>query len=532
MAETQSKSSRDLDRLLSQLVDGRADADDIDALERLLRDDPQARRHYVRYLDLHSELLHHAEMYDSAVVVEVPPAANPLRWFHMSTLIAIAATLLIAVGFGIGSRPWSSTIPEVAEEGSGPTDDGVAILVHAVDVEWAMNGPPSPGSILSPGHLNMERGLVQIEFYGGARLVAEGPFDLEIVSVNQAICRNGKLRAFVPLHARGFSVLAPQFEVVDLGTEFGMEVANDGQSQVQVFSGVVELYPPDGKRVAEHRRPLLSGNGLAWSSSGTQSDIEPDPRSFPSFADVRARTDSESRRRYDLWQAYSKSLKDDSRIVVHYDFESYDSSQLLDSGKLHVHGSIVGSDWSTGRWPLKHALEFKRPGDRVRIDVPGEFDTMTIAAWIRVDALSHRRQSLLLTDNYKVGHLHWQIGRSGDLRIGTRTPALDHTSGVGYGSPRLFTPKQVGLWNHVCSVYDRPSRRVRHYFNGHEVASVPIEFDQSIQIGAAEIGNWGEPLQDRDRAIRNFIGRMDELSIWNTALDSTEINRIYHETRP
>lgn len=39
MAETQSDSNRDLDRLLSQLVDGRATTDDIVSLDRLLRDD-------------------------------------------------------------------------------------------------------------------------------------------------------------------------------------------------------------------------------------------------------------------------------------------------------------------------------------------------------------------------------------------------------------------------------------------------------------------------------------------------------------
>ncbi len=43
MAEAQSDSNRDLDRLLSQLVDSRATVDDIVSLDRLLHDDPQAQ---------------------------------------------------------------------------------------------------------------------------------------------------------------------------------------------------------------------------------------------------------------------------------------------------------------------------------------------------------------------------------------------------------------------------------------------------------------------------------------------------------
>ena len=52
----------------------------------------------------------------------------------------------------------------------------------------------------------------------------------------------GRLRAHVPEQARGFAVLAPTFELVDLGTEFGLNVAEDGVDEIHVFDGKVELY--------------------------------------------------------------------------------------------------------------------------------------------------------------------------------------------------------------------------------------------------------------------------------------------------
>ena len=133
------------------------------------------------------------------------------------------------------------------------------MLTHAVDVEWSAEDPPHAGSILSPGALKLSGGLIEIEFYNGVRLIVEGPADVGIVSVTSVICREGKLRSLVPPNATGFSVLTPRFEVVDLGTEFAVDVASDGRSDVHVFDGEVELYSPDGKREVGEKQVLLGG---------------------------------------------------------------------------------------------------------------------------------------------------------------------------------------------------------------------------------------------------------------------------------
>ena len=115
-----------------------------------------------------------------------------------------------------------------------------------------------------------------------------------------------------------------------------------------------------------------------------------------------------------------RGSQDDPRIVARYDFDSSDTESnervLIDASTSAKHGTIVGCEWATGRWPDKRALEFKRPGDRVRIDVPGEFDALTVAAWVRVDALPARHQALVLTHGHQVGHLHGKSVRMEDCR--------------------------------------------------------------------------------------------------------------------
>jgi hypothetical protein len=42
----------------------------------------------------------------------------------------------------------------------------------------------------------------------------------------------------------------------------------------------------------------------------------------------------------------------------------------------------------------------KRPGDRVRLYLPGSYDALTLSGCLRVDALPKRPQALLLKDGY------------------------------------------------------------------------------------------------------------------------------------
>ncbi len=445
---------------------------------------------------------------------------------------AAAAVVVFGIGLGLGSMfdNGDGAVLPVAEL----QDDGVAYLKQSVNAIWEGDSDLESGAVFSPGTLKLLKGLAQIEFYSGARLIVEGPAELELVSASRTVCHNGKVRAQVPPQARGFTVLAPQFELVDLGTEFGVEVGATGGAKVLVFDGEVELYPPDGKRAPGKLQRLLGGSGLSWAASGETERIVPEQSNFASFEEFKSQTRDASQRKFERWQKWNQDVRTDSRLVAYYDFEDV-QSQVLDRSSPNYHGVVVGTESASGRWPGKGALEFKRPGDRVRIEIPGEFDALTLSAWIRMDALTGRAQSLLLTDSYEVGRVHWQFSAEGTLRLGIRLPSRDEKlSASGYGSPVLLNPRRIGTWNLVCSTYDREAGEVRHFLNSREVAREKIVYDQSLTIGEAEIGNWGLPYrpQKSSQAIRNFVGRIDEMTVWKSALSPEEIRKIYLQTRP
>jgi hypothetical protein len=86
--------------------------------------------------------------------------------------------------------------------------------------------------------------------------------------------------------------------------------------------------------------------------------------------------------RHEQWRAGSSRHDEDPSLLVHFDFEQTDTSDW----RLHNVSSrknaapdatIVGCQWVEGRWPDKHALEFRSVSDCVRLSVPGEFESLT-----------------------------------------------------------------------------------------------------------------------------------------------------------
>jgi hypothetical protein len=95
--------------------------------------------------------------------------------------------------------------------------------------------------------LRLERGLAEVEFDRGARVILKGPAALELLSDNEARLLSGSMTAKVPVPAHGFTVHSPQGKVVDLGTEFGVSVDSPETTSVRVFSGALTAAAGNGQ---------------------------------------------------------------------------------------------------------------------------------------------------------------------------------------------------------------------------------------------------------------------------------------------
>src|SRR5262245_51931144 len=256
--------SEELKGLIDQYLSGLLDEAGVAALEGRLRNDPEARRYYVRYARLHTDL-HleaHARQATARALDQLDPDRRPHApreedailtrsvrstiggrlvriLFRPRTLVA-AACLLLAVGVVI----WllgGFLVPNP----QAPVDQAIAGLVNAQNCTWA-DGEGPEANWQAGKVLKLERGLAEIRFGCGARVVLEGPARLELLSARSARLLSGKLTARVPPGATGFELLSPKGRVIDLGTEFGIAVADDGTTDVFVFQGKVEAHPVAG----------------------------------------------------------------------------------------------------------------------------------------------------------------------------------------------------------------------------------------------------------------------------------------------
>jgi hypothetical protein len=195
-------------------------------------------------------------------------------------------------------------------------------------------------------------------------------------------------------------------------------------------------------------------------------------------------------------------------------------------------GTIVGCQWTEGRWPDKHALEFRSVNDRVRLNIPGEYESLTLAAWMRVQGLDRQINSLFMSDGFEAGTVHWSIRHDGVLGL----TAIGSEPGRYQicASPPALTLNQFGLWVHIAVVIDGGAKHVIHYLNGVPVSDDSLNIKPPFRIGVAELGNWnakGFPKND-PFMIRNFSGAMDEFCLFSRALKGDEIRALYSTGKP
>jgi hypothetical protein len=109
------------------------------------------------------------------------------------------------------------------------------------DVVWSDGATPLTfGDRIETGQvLDLASGVVELLLSSGAKVTIEGPARFEATSELEANLEVGKIAAAAPRVARGYTVLTPTAELVDIGTQFGVLVDDRGDSELHVFDGDV-----------------------------------------------------------------------------------------------------------------------------------------------------------------------------------------------------------------------------------------------------------------------------------------------------
>jgi len=540
-------SANDTQRLIAAWTDGSISREDFAALEKILRNDGHARSLLRREANLEVLLREGASM-DAQLgawhenSASAPPRSIRRRQSLLWAMAAALALLLCLASFFWGGHRESQK-NKLVQQPTEETNTGCAILTRTVNAAWEGGDTAKRnGDTLRAGPLHLKSGLAQIEFFSGATLLLEGDAELEIVSALEAVCHHGKARVRVPPPAHGFKLEIPGMKLVDLGTEFGLEVDRQKQSaEVQVFEGEVEAHPEGGAQVN-----LKKGEGLQSQNHALTRLASVTPEDFAGAEKLDSLNAAHTRTRHAAWFDWTERMRHDPRLLAFFPFQPQNEwdrfarNAALPEDPLK-NGGIVGATWAQGRWPMKNALEFKRPGDRVRLRIPGKYNALTFAGWVRVDGLDRKYNALLLTDRYDSGAPHWQIYEDGRLMFSISYPDPTQPENQKakrnqiYFSPVVFNRSETGRWHHIAVTYDSQSGEATQYLDGKEVSREVSLFHapgREIIYGDCELGNWGMPTEKHKFPIRNFNGRMDEFAIFRAALSPQEIKRMWEAGNP
>lgn len=538
--------SPEFDEAVAAVCHGSATEADMRALNEVLRGNARARDEYLLRVELHARLASEPDLFtqpagvaasrQSAAVFggedmrrsAVPALRNqsPAWWKSMAWTVALAACLVLTA-LGV----WNFWFRQPALR-NGATSKAVAMLTRVVDARWVSNAVPlRVGSALEPGWLRLESGLVQVVFYSGARLVIEGPAELQLVSPSEAVCPAGRLLAEVPQPARGFRLKTDQVNVVDLGTAFGIAAAH-GRTEVHVFKGKVELRSGTAAKQA-----LVEGQAASVEGSALPRLIPASATVFTSLFDFQQRSLASEAFRYEQWQFASAQINQDPSVVVRLDFENLGGADwtlrnTAERNRSVPEATIVGCQRAEGRWREKQALEFQSVNDRVRLAVPGAFEALTLSAWMRVSGLDREFNSLFMCDGFEPGTIHWLLRNDGVLGLTVFGPGSGNFQITA--SPPVITLDKFGMWLHVAAVLDGQARQVRHYVNGVPVSRHALKLGPPYRLGSAELGNWNAR-SGRNLApnlIRHLSGSLDEFALFSRALSDAEVRDLYAKGKP
>lgn len=282
----------DLDRKMESFIasamedfrDGVLSQQRLENLRQLLASDANARRFFVEQNHL-TQLIASQEIQASQELVEEPflkrksearksetrrshsGVTASARWWVSAATVALlcGAALYVMSIAGRHSEPTPRDIA-VVDPGStvgspteslddadypsvdnnavrpGSSDSPVAVLVRSDAAKWRFDDLNDVvGVPLRSGWLDLVSGTAAIRFNQGAVVTLTGPARLQLGGVGKAYLESGHMVATVPPEAVGFEIKTRAMNLIDHGTEFAVRASLEGDAEVHVLEGEVEV---------------------------------------------------------------------------------------------------------------------------------------------------------------------------------------------------------------------------------------------------------------------------------------------------
>lgn len=439
-------------------------------------------------------------------IVDEREGQRPIRWPDLVKTGIISAAASVGLLLLLQSIVYREGAPGVDPVAAAVPKEVFLARVERVDsAVWSKESASRVrgDGWLSAGLLRLESGSAWITFNSGATVLVEGPAEFSIETWNRLFLRSGQLAADVPHRASGFTVNTPRLNAVDIGTRFGVSVDGEGNSELHVMQGEVEVSRSSGNAVAL----LLREGSAVMADHRDRSDLLPVP-----YAGERFR----------LQLGSASPVSPD----LSFRFDESGGAILEDGGKLGGFDVPMVATGELDRSPRRSAgkvgggLVFAS-GETLDIPLPSEFrvdEPHTVGMWVKLPpTLTESGEEQILS--YGSGNATWRIGCNLDPARGQRGGLLLRCGeGVLVGSTDLAD----GNWHHIAYRYLGGGDLMSHVhlFVDGRIETPSVALPSPVPVGSASGLHIGAA------AGEGFEGWLDELNVFREGAPTAIIQEL------
>ncbi|MGV3664159.1 MAG: LamG-like jellyroll fold domain-containing protein [Prosthecobacter sp.] len=443
---------------------------------------------------------------------------EPVRFVNVWWQRAAYGSMAAAAALALGLVLWKEPAPDLTKKNLM-----LAVLVQSDKAQW--QGPAAksftPGRSLFAERLQLASGRASVMFISGVTMDFEGPADIDLVTADRVVCREGRLRTSVPPGAEGFCVETPRGTVTDLGTELAVSVSSDGKTNVAVFEGQAEV--------------VLQMNGqqgvrTALLNAGESTELVPETGEMQPISRKDFLPAQELRLPALRLAPHYVGAIHEARPIHHWRLDRVKAgvipNEVPGAPALHLGGgaSIEPDEGgrSSARFPgssapgalyLDGLLTKPAPAHAIELWFAAETPRLMSLLALTVPETTRRHILLLEVGSRRPGH---------DLEVGVlrhlmRWPA-SHRGGMNIYTPGAF-PCQ---WHHL--VAQQKNGDLELFIDGQSRGTArsetfPEAVSCALQFGGLEFHAEGDPAKIE----RPFAGRLAEIAIYDRLLTAKEV---------
>ena len=242
------KSSSGHMELVARYLDGRATEEEVAELEKLMLGNPQLRADFLEYARVDAALP--SAVAGMKTVGELDKPRNAQAWGKW-----IPASIAAALAILLGGLLWNS------KQQDGEKPHAIGHFTELEGCRWMdENSSVQPGDVITEGHrFELSAGSAEVLFDNGARLKLYGPVIASTRDANSIFLSMGEANLVAETEeAKGFTIITPSTQFVDIGTAFTARVSPDGLSRLDVSEGEVDVILGKGGNT----RRLRAGEAL------------------------------------------------------------------------------------------------------------------------------------------------------------------------------------------------------------------------------------------------------------------------------